>query len=63
MAELPATVWKPYNGNAEMGNGGTADILTLSGDNLVTLAGDQLVTLDGTQTELPTTTWTERDGS
>ncbi len=63
MAELPATVWRPYNGNAEMGNDGTANIQTLAGDNLVTLAGDQLITLEGTQSELPATTWVERDGN
>ena len=63
MADLPATVWRPTNGNAELGNGGTANLTTLSGDNLVTLAGDQLITLDGTETVLPATEWVESDGS
>lgn len=63
MADLPATVWRPYLGNAELSSTTPSTLVTLSGDTLITLSGDILITLDGTESLLPATVWVESNGS
>lgn len=59
---VPVTVWRPTDGDAEMGLSDSADITTLSGLGITTLSGDQLIVGPGSVTPKPATVWAEDDG-
>ena len=59
---VPVTVWRPSNGDAEMGQSDSEDITTLSGLGITTLSGDQLIVAPGSYTPKPASVWSENDG-
>lgn len=59
---VPATIWKPTDGNSEMGQSDSANITTLSGLLITTLSGLDLIIAPGTSTLIPATVWIENDG-
>lgn len=60
--DVPVTIWRPADGESEMGLSDSAEITTLSGVGITTLSGNQLVIDGGTYTQKPVTIWTEDDG-
>ncbi len=59
---VPITIWRPTNGNSEMGQSNSEDITTLSGLGITTLSGNQLIVALGSYTPLAATRWSEDDG-
>lgn len=59
---VPVTIWRPSNGDAEMGQSDSEDIVTLSGLGITTLSDEQLIVAPGSYTLKPTTVWVENDG-
>lgn len=60
---VPVTIWRPTDGESEMGQSDSENITTLSGLNITTLSGNELIVGPGSYTPKPTTVWTEDDGS
>lgn len=58
----PATIWQPTSGNGEMGQQGTFDLITLSGNFLVTLLGSKIILDTSIYSIIPATTWIEDNG-
>lgn len=61
-ANVPVTIWRPTNGDAEMGQSDSEDITTISGLGITTLSGSQLIVAPGTYTPKLATVWEEDDG-
>lgn len=59
---VPVTIWRPTDGNAEMGQSDSENITTLSGLNITALNGDELIVAPGSYTPKPATVWVENDG-
>lgn len=62
-ANVPVTVWRPTNGESEMGQSDSENITTLSGINIATLSGNELIVAPGDYTPKPATVWHENDGA
>lgn len=59
---VPVTIWRPTDGESEMGQSDSENITTLSGFNITTLSGTSLIVAPGTYTPKPVTVWVENDG-
>lgn len=59
---VPVTIWRPTDGNDEMGQSNSENITTLSSLLITTLSGSQLIVAPGSYTSKPATVWSEDDG-
>lgn len=59
---VPVTLWRPADGQSEMGQSDSENITTLSDLLLTTLDGDELIVAPGSYTSKPATVWVENDG-
>ncbi len=59
---VPVTIWRPQNGDAEMGVSNSALIDTESSLDIITESGLSLIIESGTFTPKPATVWAENDG-
>lgn len=59
--DVPVTIWRPTDGNSEMGQSDNGNIVTLSGVLITVLNGSQLVIDSGTSTPVPATIWEQDD--
>lgn len=58
---VPQTIWRPTNGESEMGQSDSENITTISGLFLTTLSGNDLIVAPGSYTSKPATVWHEDD--
>ena len=59
---VPVTIWRPTNGNSEMGQSDSENITTISGLFFTALNGNELIVAPGSYTPKPATVWTQNDG-
>lgn len=60
---LPTTIWRPANGEDEMGQSSRQRLVTLDGKTLITLNNKILIVAPGAYTPKPATVWEEDDGA
>lgn len=60
---VPVTIWRPQNGDAEMSASNSAFIDTESGLDIITESGLNLIIEPGTSTPKPATVWAENDAA
>lgn len=59
--DLPASDWRPSDGNSEFDTSGVNNIVDTADNQLVDTAGNDIVDTGVTQTTLPATVWIESD--